>query len=1101
MESAVVNGPVRPNSEQNLREAQAVADAIIKQQIKQDEEIAKQIGVKTKQVLNEAAQDFLGILGSGFDVYDVLQDTNQNSGGWGSYPYTIPPYYRNNQNRGELLPVYLDENALKFIRDRSRKICAENPFAICALENRINYSVGEKGLKIVVTKNSDDCPSPLVKRAQKVIDLWQERNEMPEMEADLVRQGDTDGEHYIRDFPQNSGMLLHRAVEPEHIIRPPGGDYGPHYSFGIQTSPTDIHKVEGYWVIENPIKNNIPRFVSADEMSQFKYTTPRSAKRGLPLFYSCEVLLRYAMDLLRGVVTTANIRARYAVIKKATNGLVRDAAQKLSDSLKTCSVTDPGNGQSWNTEKVPFGSIVSTGSNQEFEFPSSNFDTNTYEVALQMVLRAVAARCNMPEWMLTSDASNANYSSSFIAEAPSIKSFGKLQEYICRRVGINRMPGRESLAWRQIKHAIACGVLPPEALHLLSLTCEGPSLVVRDKASEAQVNAQLMQAKIKSPQEIQQEMGIDSEKTFKQWQEWNKKILELNQTDPDRIQQQQDQQMQMQMQQDQALQQQQVPAEGEVPPTGAEQPPMPEQQESIREAEEEVKNDEDCQKLKLVIKILAKHPEMLDYLDRVIEKLKSSNLKHSDSLSESSIHQNFTGVKRDSLGRIYHFVNGERVSYNTPKEKSSTSIPLSPVGQNTASAGKKSKQPIGPLLSSGKFNKYSSKKWAEGVEKDLHSLKDLESKAKAGPEPSKKAKAGVWKRIVTIGGLLDGASAKDLGVAVGATAVTVVGVNKISKNLKKIVRTITGNGGEKSKKKLTLAKRIKLRQYQKDYHRTYRKRMKFLQIRRNLASRMGTDIHSPEVSKMVEGFDQDIKYHSGGTMKGKFKRGITRVFATGLAMFKTAEPIIAGVNTIASYIAKAEGYDPAIVDTVSAVVGVADMLGKGLDLMLGKKLRDGLGDEGLEVLSYDSPSPNSLTMLAINGGLDFYQLSKVARRYVKPTDIPPQSSDSTHTHTTTVYTAPAKSDTEKVAKIRKQPRSGILPFQKQQELLAAVHESNNEFETKKFSTIDKVKILLHKFTKYGLWYQALMTCALDKYNGDFEKALSTADKIYKKHPK
>ena len=46
----------------------------------------------------------------------------------------------------------------------------------------------------------------------------------------------------------------------------------------------------------------------------------------------------------------------------------------------------------------------------EYEFPAAGIDAGRYVTVLQAELRAIASRLVMPEFMLTSDASNANYS-------------------------------------------------------------------------------------------------------------------------------------------------------------------------------------------------------------------------------------------------------------------------------------------------------------------------------------------------------------------------------------------------------------------------------------------------------------------------------------------------------------------------------------------------------------------------------------------------------------------------------------------------------------------------------------------------------------------
>ena len=54
----------------------------------------------------------------------------------------------------------------------------------------------------------------------------------------------------------------------------------------------------------------------------------------------------------------------------------------------------------------------------EYDFPARGLDASSFVAVLQAELRAIAARLVMPEFMFTSDASNANYASTMVAEGP-----------------------------------------------------------------------------------------------------------------------------------------------------------------------------------------------------------------------------------------------------------------------------------------------------------------------------------------------------------------------------------------------------------------------------------------------------------------------------------------------------------------------------------------------------------------------------------------------------------------------------------------------------------------------------------------------------------
>lgn len=466
------------------------------------------------KVLTEAL-DLSGFLNNSqfFDPWDLIADTSQPNS-WSSYPPNRLMTYRQSQKRGEDIPYYLDEIALRFYRDRQRKLVAENPYAQCAIANRVNYAVGAKGLKFKAVSSRKDCPPKLLTAAQRILDLWIEENDMVEYAQDVMRNIDINGESFTRHFPQDNGIVLVRPIEAEHVRAPTQGNaYGPEYSFGKQTRADDIEDVVGYWVVENPLVSSIPVFVPADQVTHIKGNSPRTAKRGLPLFASgsCELLLRLAFRLLTAMGSTAVNRAKIGMIKYL-DGVVKEAAVNLANELATFTTTDPVSGQTTNVQQYRDGAILTVPANAKYEFPGSNFDAQVFEVAGQYILRAVAARTNQPEWMLTADPSSGTFANAFIAEAPSTKQFMDLQETLARKMGTNRSRNRRSMAWTQIVHAVKVGLLAPETLHLVQVQVEGQSLVVRDASQEATTNKTYGEMKVKSRKTTQMELGLDPER-------------------------------------------------------------------------------------------------------------------------------------------------------------------------------------------------------------------------------------------------------------------------------------------------------------------------------------------------------------------------------------------------------------------------------------------------------------------------------------------------------------------------------------------------------------------------------------------------------------
>jgi len=418
------------------------------------------------------------------------------------------PYFQRSQGRGEVLPVYTTWQDLEYIRQRSRRLCAENEFAISAIENRRNYVVGN-GLTYRAVPRSHECPQGLCEKVQRVIDVFVEYNDLPNLEADTLKSADEDGEAFLRSFPQSSGLLVIRKVEAEHVIDPHGDVYTPQRSFGVETDHRDIENVHGYWIVEDPYQNNTnSSFVGVEEVTHIKFNTSRSAKRGLPTFYPVEQNLRRAEDLLASMASMAKTRAKIALIRKF-NDILKGSAKSMLEELKEVRVTDPTTKVVLDIERLRYGSVLNSSGGVEYEFPPGNVNAGDYVAVLQAELRAVAARLVMPEWMLTVDASSTNYASSLVAEAPSVKMFERLQRVMIQAFGKGRFRGRESLIWKQLNWAIEVGLLPREIKFLIDIQVDAPTLVVRDKAQEATTNQIYNQMGVKSVGTVQDELGLD----------------------------------------------------------------------------------------------------------------------------------------------------------------------------------------------------------------------------------------------------------------------------------------------------------------------------------------------------------------------------------------------------------------------------------------------------------------------------------------------------------------------------------------------------------------------------------------------------------------
>jgi hypothetical protein len=352
----------------------------------------------------------LGLLGDLVDPREPVIDDLSFIGGtvWGD----LGAPYLDHRGRGEAIPVYMNEGQLKLLRDHSRRLCALNEFALNAMGNRVGYVCGRGyGYKLArKTRHGEpppQGPDPLVAQGQAVLDEFLARTRWGEREQETVYRCDEDGETFIRLFHVGDGRTEARYVEPEHVRG--HGNPDPRASFGIVTEHDDVENVLAYMIAEDPYLSLETTEVDADDVVHFKLNTRGSAKRGLPTFHPVRKNLQRAETLLRNMSILAQVQATFALIRKHKQ-YGRSAIDAFRQGQQDDTYQRPISGKTQPYQQLPPGAIIDTNEFTDYELPSANVNASGLVGILQAELRAVAARLIMPEWMLSVDASNNNFS-------------------------------------------------------------------------------------------------------------------------------------------------------------------------------------------------------------------------------------------------------------------------------------------------------------------------------------------------------------------------------------------------------------------------------------------------------------------------------------------------------------------------------------------------------------------------------------------------------------------------------------------------------------------------------------------------------------------
>jgi hypothetical protein len=393
------------------------------------------------------------------------------------------------------------EQDLTFARETSRELVNGNEFAINGTENRISYVVGT-GHTYTATLEDDNpdadvntdrvepAKAKLEGQAQDVIDEFVKRNRWHSRQQEIVRRRDRDGEAFLRFFRTTEGIAV-RFVEPGSVTTPTEQQTNPNAKWGILTDEKDVETVIAYYVDGEA--------VDPAEIQHRKANVDANVKRGIPTWWPVSSNLRRAEKLLRNMTTVAEIQSAFALIRRHTSSSA-DVEQFVKDTADRSTGQTLSSGRTVYNRTYRPGTILDAYAGTDYDFPTSGIDAGRYVIVLQAELRAVASRLVMPEFMLSSDASNANYSSTLVAEGPAVKMFERLQwDMIQFDLEILEM---------EIEFWIAAGRLPEEARDL-TISATPPNVATRDRLKDTQADGILVDKRAMSRHTMRERHDLD----------------------------------------------------------------------------------------------------------------------------------------------------------------------------------------------------------------------------------------------------------------------------------------------------------------------------------------------------------------------------------------------------------------------------------------------------------------------------------------------------------------------------------------------------------------------------------------------------------------
>jgi capsid protein len=409
------------------------------------------------------------------------------------------------------------EEELRHVVSMCRELALHNEFGINVLENLVNFVVGsgqtyKAKLASGILKRGQD-PTPAMEQAlftaQTAIDEFIADHEFDLIEQERVIRLNRDGEYFDHFIPRDDGTLEVFVIEPDQVCTPQGKIKDPTVKWGVQYD-RQCRRVLGYYVKFPGNKN--PEFVDASEIQHRKINVDRNVPRGIPTLFPIHKNLVRACKLLRNMSVVATVQAALVGTRTFENASESQVRNFLTNKSKFA-IDSPLNQQSLGNanlrvnyptryiDKWVPGTLMTMPHGQKIDFFAKAINAGSFVQVLQADLRAAAARVQLPEYILTSDASNNNFASIRETGTPFNRS-------IKRRQAIAKKDGAATMG-RVLDEQERYGILGPLERQIVSVDIQSPMLESVDKEKDSKAKEVEYRNGVLSPQTWAAETGRD----------------------------------------------------------------------------------------------------------------------------------------------------------------------------------------------------------------------------------------------------------------------------------------------------------------------------------------------------------------------------------------------------------------------------------------------------------------------------------------------------------------------------------------------------------------------------------------------------------------
>lgn len=476
---------------------------------------AARLKLELRRLQAAAGQPLLEDFGDVVDRREYLTD-DPNFG----FPILSPFSVLSDRQAGKCWPIYQCEQDLARIRGRAHNLITLTPMHAGVLDALANYVLGP-GFTFTA-RAAREAPRGLAETVQGAIDRFLDENDFfGSFDREAHGRSREDGEAFVLISPVPGGRIRARFLECEQITEPAdpnpledwlgcGVEFPSCWKFGVHTAERETDRALGYHVIYDGAGLDWD-YVPAARMEHFKRNVTANAKRGVSDFFPVLGDLEREAKIRRNTAEGAALQAAIAWVMEVPEGTLQAAAQAVDNDNVATRYRRPLADQGYRLQNVGQygpGTILRPSAGLAYRPGPLGAERNpNFVLAAQYVLRSIAVRWNMPEYLISSDASNANYASALVAESPFVKAREADQQFYKRHFG--------SLLWKVLRLAWELGRFARFGIAwetfetLIEIKIDAPSVATRDALKLAQTQEVQMRLGLLSPRTAAAQAGLD----------------------------------------------------------------------------------------------------------------------------------------------------------------------------------------------------------------------------------------------------------------------------------------------------------------------------------------------------------------------------------------------------------------------------------------------------------------------------------------------------------------------------------------------------------------------------------------------------------------